>query len=254
MKFLTPDWADAPDNIGALTTLRAGGVSLAPYDDGITGRNGLNLALHVSDNPEHVRQNRALLRPFVPSEPAWLTQTHSTIVIDAASTSNTTIAPEADASIATKHGTVCVTLTADCLPVLFCDAKGTVVAAAHAGWRGLADGILEQTVLQMRASGAEDILAWFGPAIGPQSFEVGDDVLHAFVARGENRRTAFRPIAVQPGKYLADIYLLARLTLNDVGVDRISGGGLCTVIDKNRFYSFRRDEVTGRMASLIWLK
>lgn len=251
MKFLTPDWPDAPDNIGAITTLRTGGASLAPYDGGVTGRNGLNLAAHVGDNPEHVRQNRALLRPILPSEPVWLTQTHSTIVVDAASASN---APEADASITTERSVVCVTLTADCLPVLFCDAEGTVVAAAHAGWRGLADGILEQTVLQMRAAGAKDILAWFGPAIGPQSFEVGDDVLQAFVAHGENRREAFAPIAGQPGKYLADIYLLARQTLNDVGVDRTSGGGLCTVIDKNRFYSFRRDDVTGRMASLIWLK
>lgn len=251
MKFLTPDWADIPDNIGALTTLREGGMSLAPYDDGITGRNGLNLASHVGDDPEHVRQNRALLRPFLPSEPVWLMQTHSTKVVDAA---RATHAPEADASLTTERSVVCVTLTADCLPVLLCDAKGTVVAAAHAGWRGLADGILEQTVLRMRASGAEDILAWFGPAIGPQSFEVGDDVLQAFAARGENRRKAFKPIVGQPGKYLSDIYLLARQTLNDVGVDRISGGGLCTVIDQTRFYSFRRDEVTGRMASLIWLK
>jgi len=251
MKFLTPDWADLPDNIGALTTLRADGVSLAPYDDGITGRNGLNMASHVGDDPEHVRQNRALLRLHLPSEPIWLTQTHSTKVVDAARATN---APEADASTTNERGIVCVTLTADCLPVLFCDAKGTVVAAAHAGWRGLADGILEQTFLQMRASGAKDILAWFGPAIGPQSFEVGDDVLQAFVARGENRREAFTPIAGQPGKHFADIYLLARQTLSDVGVDRISGGGLCTVIDKKRFYSFRRDETTGRMASLIWLK
>ena len=251
MKFLNPDWPALPNNIGALTTLRSGGVSHAPYDDGVTGGNGLNLASHVGDNPEHVRQNRALLRPLLPSEPAWLTQTHSTKVVNAASANN---APEADASITSERGVVCVTMTADCLPVLFCDVKGTVVAAAHAGWRGLADGILEQTVLQLRASGAEDILAWFGPAIGQQSFEVGEDVLQAFAIRGENRREAFTPIASQPGKYLADIYLLARLTLNDVGVDRISGGDFCTLIDKTRFYSFRRDETTGRMASLIWLK
>lgn len=246
-----PDWADAPANVGALTTLRSGGVSLAPYDDGITGKNGLNLAAHVGDNPEFVRQNRARLRRLLPSEPAWLSQTHSTIVVDASHAIN---APEADASFATERGVVCATLTADCLPVLLCDAQGTVVAAAHAGWRGLADGILEQTVQAMRGAGAQDILAWFGPAIGPGSFEVGNDVLEAFIARGENRRTAFAPLAGQHGKYLADIYQLARMTLNEVGVKRISGGGLCTVIDRHRFYSYRRDEVTGRMASLIWLK
>ena len=251
MEVIYPHWVDAPANVRALTTLRSGGVSLAPYDDGITGKNGLNLATHVGDNPELVRQNRARLRRLLPSEPAWLSQTHSTIVVDAA---QVTDAPEADASFATKSGVVCATLTADCLPVLLCDAQGTVVAAAHAGWRGLADGILEQTVQTMRRAGAQDILAWFGPAIGPESFEVGNDVLEAFVARGENRRAVFAPLAGQDGKYLVDIYQLARMTLKDVGVERISGGGLCTVIDRNRFYSYRRDEVTGRMASLIWLK
>ncbi len=251
MKVIIPDWSDAPANIGALTSLRSGGVSLAPYDDGSTGRNGLNLAVHVGDNPEHVLQNRATLRPLLPSEPVWLTQVHGTNVVNAATATN---APEADASFSTERGVVCATLTADCLPVLFCDSKGTVVAAAHAGWRGLADGVLEQTVSQMRAAGAGDILAWFGPAIGPQSFEVGEDVPDAFVARSADMRAAFTPKPGQPGKYLADIYLLARKTLHKIGVDRISGGGMCTVIDKHRFYSFRRDNITGRMATLIWLK
>lgn len=250
IKTIVPDWP-APFRVKAFTTLRSGGVSHSPYDDGVTGRNGLNLAAHVGDNPEHVRRNRDLLRERLPSEPAWLTQTHSTIVIDATEVIN---APEADASIATRGEVVCVTLTADCLPVLLCDAKGTIIAAAHAGWRGLADGILEATVKAMREKGAQDILAWFGPAIGPQSFEVGDDVLQAFLAHGTNRRDAFAPLAGQPNKYLADIYCLGRLALKDSGVEQIYGGGLCTVLDRERFYSFRRDEITGRMASLIWLE
>ncbi len=251
MEIITPDWIDAPDNIGAFTTLRSGGVSLTPYDDGVTGRKGLNLAAHAGDDPDDVQQNRSLLRPLLPTEPAWLTQVHGTRVVDAANVRN---APEADASISKEKGVVCVTLTADCLPVLFCDAKGTVVAAAHAGWRGLADGILEQTVREMRAAGAADILAWLGPAIGPKKFEVGDDVRDAFLARAETMQEAFTPMNGRPGKYLADIYLLARKTLGAVGVDRVSGGGSCTVTDAHRFYSFRRNPITGRMASLIWLK
>ncbi|RJX30144.1 MAG: peptidoglycan editing factor PgeF [Oxalobacter sp.] len=251
MDLLLPDWPDAPANIGAFTTLRTSGVSLAPYDDGITGKNGFNLASHVGDNHEHVLQNRALLRQSLPSEPAWLTQTHSIIVHDAATVAN---APEGDASFSTERNIVCVTMTADCLPVLFCDAKGTIVAAAHAGWRGLADGILEATVTAMRNKGAQDILAWMGPAIGSQSFEVGEDVIDAFTSRVPDTRDGFTPISNQPGKYLGDMYQLARIVLNKVGVDRISGGGLCTMRDKKRFYSFRRNEVTGRMASVIWLK
>jgi len=248
---IVPNWIGAPANIGAFTSLRAGGVSLAPYDDGCSGQNGFNLAAHVGDIPEHVAQSRALLRSLLPAEPAWLTQVHGTNVVDASGVKNV---PEADASLTTQSGVVCAILTADCLPVLFCDTAGSVVAAAHAGWRGLAGGILEQTVQQMRTAGAGDILAWLGPAIGPLQFEVGEDVLNAFIARLERNRSAFQPIAGQAGKYLADIYQLARQALSGAGVERISGGGLCTVSDASRFYSYRRDQVTGRMASLIWLK
>lgn len=251
MDLLIPDWPDAPKNIGAFTTLRYGGASLAPYDDGITGKNGFNLASHVGDNPEHVQQNRALLRTMLPAEPAWLTQTHSCIVHDAATV---TSAPEGDANYTTERKVVCVTMTADCLPVLFCDAEGTIVAAAHAGWRGLADGVLEATVKAIRDKGGKEILAWMGPAIGPQSFEVRKDVIEAFTSRVPETRTGFKSIPHQPGKYLGDMYQLARIVLNKVGVTRISGGGLCTVLDKKRFYSFRRDDVTGRMASVIWMK
>lgn len=251
MNILTPDWSGAPDNVGSLLTLRHGGASHAPYDDGLSGRNGFNLAAHVGDDPQHVQQNRARLRQHLPAEPAWLTQVHGIRVVDAA---NATDAPEADASITDERGVVCVTLTADCLPVLFCDVKGTVVAAAHAGWRGLADGVLEATVTAMRDQGADEILAWLGPAIGPQQFEVGDDVLQAFSERDLNPPGAFRAADHAPGKFLGDLYTLARAALAQVGVERIAGGGLCTMTDARRFYSFRRDQTTGRMASMIWLK
>ena len=250
MDFLIPDWTNAPSNVGALSTLRCGGVSVAPYDDG-TGGGGLNLGTHVGDEPAHVRHNRALLHTFLPAEPAWLTQVHGVNVLDAASVCN---APQADASFTTQFGVVCAILTADCLPVLFCDTVGTVVGAAHAGWRGLAAGVLENTVAQMRAAGARELIAWLGPAIGPQRFEVGQDVFDAFIARDVKMSSAFQSIEGTPGKYLVDIYQLARATLHSVGIVHIAGGGLCTVSDASRFYSYRRDKVTGRMASLIWLK
>ncbi|WP_050477272.1 peptidoglycan editing factor PgeF [Herbaspirillum rhizosphaerae] len=249
MELLIPDWRDRPDNVGALTTLRQGGASLGPYGDG-QGGGGLNLGVHVQDAPEHVAHNRRLLRSILPSEPAWLTQVHGVNVADAADVQG---APEADACIATQAGVVCAMMTADCLPVLFCDAAGKVVGSAHAGWRGLASGVLERTVNAMRGRGAGEILAWLGPAIGPEKFEVGQDVLDAFVSHDAASRSAFAAIAGREGKFLADIYQLARLRLGQVGVTRVSGGGFCTVSD-TRFYSYRRDKVTGRMASLIWLR
>jgi YfiH family protein len=211
----------------------------------------MNLGTHVGDLPEHVQQNRALLRAMLPAEPAWLSQIHGATVLDAAMVRGV---PEADACIATQPGVVCLIQTADCLPVLFCDTGGRVVGAAHAGWRGLAAGVLENTLAGMREAGAGDILAWMGPAIGPERFEVGEDVLTAFTKRDAEARAAFIPVAGQSGKYLADIYSLARTILRKAGVARIHGGGLCTVTDQRRFYSYRRDKTTGRMASLIWLK
>jgi polyphenol oxidase len=250
LDLIVPDWTDAPVNVGALSTTRRGGTSLAPYDDG-AGGGGLNLGSHVGDDLEAVRQNRASLRSLVPKEPAWLTQVHGARVLDAAVTAN---APEADASIATRSGVVCVIQTADCLPVLFCDVNGRVVGAAHAGWRGLAGGVLQHTIARMRDAGAGEIMAWLGPAIGPQRFEVGQEVYDTFVGRDPAMATAFAPLGNQTGKYLADIYALARMALRNEGVDRIFGGDFCTVIEKGLFYSYRRDKVTGRMASLIWLK
>ncbi|WP_025915876.1 peptidoglycan editing factor PgeF [Herminiimonas sp. CN] len=249
MDLIVPDWPDLPANVGVLSTTRRGGFSLAPFDDG-SGAGGLDLGTHVMDSPLHVRENRSLLRALLPAEPAWLMQVHGTAIVDAAGLSGV---PEADASFTTAKGVVCAIMTADCLPVLLCDQNGLVVAAAHAGWRGLCAGILEKTVARMRAAGADEITAWLGPAIGPEYFEVGEDVRQAFFAHDARAAEAFKPIAAHGGKYLADIYMLARTRLRHADVHRISGGGFCTAGDARRFYSYRRDKVTGRMASLIWL-
>jgi YfiH family protein len=249
MELIIPDW-DAPANIGALTTTRRGGFSIGAYDDG-AGGGGLNLGVYAGDRPEDVRRNRDLLGRLLPAEPAWLSQVHGIVVVDAAQVVD---APRADASISTTRGVVCVAQSADCLPVLFCDVDGRVVGAAHAGWRGLAAGVLENTVTAMRNAGAGEILAWLGPAIGPEHFEVGEDVLAAFTAYAPVSAAAFKPISGIPGKYLADIYCLARQRLANVGIEHCYGGGLCTVSDRSRFYSYRRDRETGRMASLIWIK
>lgn len=247
--WIRPKW-DAPDNIGALSTTRRGGVSVGPYGDD-EGQGGLNLGVHVGDDPQCVKRNRALLKAHLPAEPAWLTQVHGSKVVDAVRIS----APEeADASISIVPGVVCAVQTADCLPVLFCDTAGKVVGAAHAGWRGLANGVLENTIARMRDAGAEGILVWLGPAIGPDKFEVGQDVFDAFVEHDANTADAFQPVPAHSDKYLADIYRLARARLSRQGVTSIYGGGLCTVSDVHRFYSYRRDRATGRMASLIWLK
>lgn len=256
----TPEWPGLPANVGALSTLRTGGASRVPYDDG-AGGGGFNLGTHVGDDPAAVTQNRTRLRTMLPAEPAWLTQVHGNTVLDAAdvqgasqANASQVDAPRADASIASTPGVVCTIMTADCLPVLFCDVQGKVVGAAHAGWRGLAAGVLANTVAAMRAAGAGNILAWLGPAIGPGSFEVGDEVRQVFVAADARADVAFVPNLKAPGKYFADIYHLARLALQRQGVEHITGGGFCTVTEQERFYSYRRDGVTGRMASLIWLQ
>lgn len=241
---LQPLWPDAPATVGALSTLRAGGVSVAPYDS-------FNLALHVGDDPAAVMHNRSLLRKLLPAEPAWLTQVHGNLVLDAASVQD---APAADASFTNQPGVVCAIMSADCMAVLLRDLRGNVVGAAHAGWRGLAGGVLENTISAMRQAGAGDLLAWLGPAIGAQHFEVAEDVRTAFAHLGGQADAAFLPIAGKPGKYLADLARLARLTLAAAGVTQVTGGFECTVSDPQRFYSFRRDQITGRMASLIWIK
>lgn len=249
--WIVPDWP-APPHVRALITTREGGVSKGPYAS-------MNPADHVGDDPASVRANRALLRAQLPGEPVWLKQVHG-VGVHRVLTGEAVAPPEADASVSSLSGAVCVVLTADCLPVLFCDTAGTVVAAAHAGWRGLCAGVLEQTVESMQVAPGE-IMAWLGPAIGPQAFEVGAEVREAFMAVDEAAAQAFISAKPEHGsrnaeqmKFLADIYLLARQRLARVGVRRVFGGGACTFNDPLRFYSFRRDGATGRMASLIWLQ
>lgn len=276
MQTLTVVWPDLPAGVGVLSTLRSGGVSVGRYgaygiqgvhdtqephhSAGIAGAKegggdgGLNLGLHVGDDPSAVETNRRLLRALLPAEPAWLTQVHGTRVVDLSSASDQPMPPEADASIASKPGRVCAIMTADCLPVLLADCRGTHVGAAHAGWRGLAQGVIEQTVAAMRASGADQLTAWLGPAIGPQAFEVGSEVRDAFAHLGPQAEAAFVPVSGKADKFFADLAGLARIALLRSGVAQVSGGKDCTVNNPAKFYSFRRDQITGRMASLIWIK
>jgi len=235
-----PDWA-VPANVRVLQTTRNGGVSRAPWAS-------FNLGDHVGDEPAAVAANRAALCAHLPAEPLWLSQVHGTVAVDADQRPEIR---EADAAFARQPGSVCVVMTADCLPVLLCDRQGTVVAAAHAGWRGLLAGILESTVAAMNVQ-PEALLAWLGPAIGPRCFEVGDEVRDAFVAEDSAAGLAFVPH--QSGKWLCDIYLLATQRLQRMGIAAISGGASCTVSEAERYFSYRRDGVTGRMASLIWLE
>ena len=237
--WIYPDWP-TPPKVKSLVTTRASGVSQGQYS-------GLNLADHVGDDWVDVAQNRTLLREELPNEPHWLMQTHGNTV---AYVDHLQEQVEADAAVAKRANNVCTVLTADCLPVLFCATDASVVGAAHAGWRGLSAGVLEQTIEVMEHL-PEQIMAWLGPAIGPAAFEVGDEVRHLFVADMPQAAAAFKGIG--SGKWLADIYLLARLRLQRAGISKIYGGDLCTYNDPERFYSYRRDGVTGRMASLIWI-
>ena len=243
--WIIPDWP-APAGVKALMTTRAGGVSTSPYDS-------FNLAAHVGDDPADVAENRRRLRAHLPAEPLWLSQVHGRAVAEAG---RDVAGVVADAAVARSPGQVCAVLTADCLPVLLCDARGSVVAAAHAGWRGLVAGVLEETVRSM-GIGSARILAWLGPAIGADAFEVGEEVRQAFIEQHDLAATAFRPalpgtLDKLPRKWLADLYALARIRLAAVGVERVHGGVGCTYRDADRFYSYRRDGRTGRMAALIW--
>lgn len=261
--LLPADWP-APRGVHAFTTLRHGaGVSVAPFDTFNLG----NRYATDGDDPATVERNRAELVTYagLPSPPCWLRQVHGTAVlrfglegsaadIDSASrpTGAGNAEPEADAAVTAVPGTVLAVLTADCLPVLFCARDGSEVAAAHAGWRGLADGMLEATVAAMTTPPGQ-LIAWFGPAAGPAHYEIGRDVHDAFVSRDPEAVGAF--VATRPGHWRVDLYALARRRLADAGVscDRIHGGGLCTIADPQRFYSHRRDRRSGRMASVIWI-
>jgi len=251
MNMIRPTWP-APAPIHALVTTRQGGVSFAPYDS-------LNLGDHVGDESARVIANRQLLRKYLPAEPIWLKQTHSIQVSTPGSRSLFSSKPyEADAAVTNIPEEVLAIMTADCLPVLLSNDDGTVIGAAHAGWRGLCDGVLENTVSEMlklsNQTSAINFMAWMGPAIGPESFEVGEDVVGRFQECGlHDMQHCFLPIPNKPGKYLADLYQLARDRLKRVGVISISGGDLCTVLDQEQFFSYRRNGVTGRFASLIWI-
>lgn len=239
LPLITPDWP-APANVKALQTTRQGGVSMGVYAS-------LNLGDHVKDNPQHVAANRQLLSAYLPTEPVWLNQVHGVRVIDAALSS---CLESADASVATRKQVVCVTMTADCLPVLLCDHAGTVVAAVHAGWRSLCDGVIEATVAAMPVP-ADQLMAWLGPAIGPEAFEVGGEVRAQFMAKDAQAEFAFQ---AKGDKWLSDLYTIARQRLQRLGVTQVYGGGHCTFSEPKTFFSFRRDGDTGRMGSFIWLE
>ncbi len=241
MPWIVPDWP-APKNVKAISTTREGGVSLAPFES-------FNLGGHVGDNLDHVHRNRQQITAFTESEPYWLNQIHSPRVVDLASL-NTNEVVDADASYTNLENQVSIVMTADCLPVLLCSQDGSEVAAVHAGWRGLVDGIVENSVRKFRHP-ASHLMAWLGPAIGPEKFEIGGEVRDAFVAIQPEAIDAFVP--APNGKWLANIYHLATLRLHSVGVTAVYGGDRCTVTEKETFFSYRRDGQTGRQASLIWL-
>lgn len=238
-EWIVPDWP-APRNVRAFVTTRTGGASRGPYAS-------FNLATRVGDDPTAVERNRERLRSFLPADPLWLHQVHGAEVVDAASASPIA---RADGAIAHTRHTVCAVLTADCLPVLLAARDASAVGVAHAGWRGLAGGVVEATVARMGV-GPGEVVAWLGPGIGPEAYEVGRDVYDAFVAASPSAARAFVPRG--DGKFLADLYQLARERLRATGVTVVAGGGFCTHTDAERFYSYRREAVTGRFASLIWL-
>lgn len=247
--LLRAEWP-APTHVHAVVTTRAGGVSLPPWDS-------LNLGLHVGDDPAHVAENRerllTALRGIAPAgTPQWLNQVHGTVVVEAEADAarRATWTPDADAVGTGVKEIPCMVMTADCLPVFFTDTGGSRVAVAHAGWRGLCDGVLEATVATF--NDPSKVLAWLGPAIGPDAFEVGEEVRSAFLQRHATASACFRP-SPNPGRWLASIDGLARLRLGQAGVTRVFGGGLCTFSGKDRFFSYRRDGQTGRMAAAIWM-
>jgi len=237
--WLKADWPAAP-NVFAATTLRTGGVSLAPYES-------WNMGLHTGDDPQHVSQNRRLLA--LPSEPFWLEQVHGNVVIEARKGIHTLV--EADGSITTSSNTICAVMTADCLPVLLSDIAGKQVAAIHAGWRGLAAGILD-TAVKRFLCGPESLVVWLGPAISGKAYEVGGEVYQAFTKTDNEADAAFKQS--KPGHWRMDIYALARLRLARLGVENVYGGEVCTFSEKEKYFSYRRDGETGRMVSVIWFE
>lgn len=233
----------APKSIKTLISTRTGGVSKAPFAE-------LNLGSHVGDQQQSVDKNRELLASLLPNEPRWLSQVHGVDVADTRSLSGD-LTPIADGTYSDLLNEVCCVMTADCLPVLMCNAQGTQVAAVHAGWRGLLGGILEVAVSKFDKEDA--LLVYLGPAIGPGAFEVGPEVRDGFISENIECEVAFKPSSNE-GKWLADIYQLAKIRLKLTGVNDIFGGDYCTYSDQERFFSYRRDGQTGRMASCIWIE
>lgn len=242
LQLIEADWP-APTNVRAVASTRVGGVSVGPYAS-------LNLGAHVGDDASAVSENRLRLRTTLglTRDPLWLNQVHGTAVVEAVPHD---APPTADASFACSPGQVCAVLTADCLPVLFCDRDGTRVAAAHAGWRGLAGGVIESALRAMGVA-PDRVLAWLGPAIEQDAFEVGAEVREQFLARSADNELVFRPNA--RGRWQADLYDLARRDLARLGVTQVFGGGFRCYADRDRFFSYRRDGTTGRMATLVWMK
>jgi len=237
--WIVPDWP-APPGVRAFATTRSGGVSDGEYGT-------LNLGLASGDDPARVARNREILRAHLPERPQWLVQRHGTHV-EVLGSAHLHEALVADGATTTVAGRVCGVLTADCLPLLLCDREGRQVAAVHAGWRGLAAGIVERAVKTF--PDPERVLAWMGPAIGPQSFEVGPEVREAFLAADPGAEAAFAPKG--PGKYLADLYALATRRLAQAGVPQAWGGGFCTLRESQRFFSYRRHQASGRLGTFIW--
>jgi len=249
-QWIIPDWPVAPQ-VGSVITTRCGGYSKGPYGAHDGGDGGMNLGLASGESVSIVERNRALIAQQLPYAPCWLKQVHGTHVVNAAAYAKKV--PEADAAYMQEGGAVCAVLVADCMPVLLASTCARIVAVAHAGWRGLAGGIIQNVVSAMRARVPNsEFIAYLGPAIGPNVFEVGQEVLDAMLTKLPNARAAFKPSAIQ-GKYLADLYALGRMALHAVGVSQVYGGGYCTYSESDRFYSYRRAPITGRQAALIWL-
>jgi YfiH family protein len=238
--MITPQWP-LPEGVMACSSTRIGGVSQPPWG-------GLNLGAHCGDDAAHVEQNRQIFYTAagLPAQPEWLEQVHGTHVLNLDSPWEN---KRADAVYTRQKGKVCAVMTADCLPVLLCNNAGTEVAAAHAGWRGLCEGVIEATVACFEDEPA-NLLAWLGPAIGPEAFEVGPEVRAAFMEKAPEAQQAFRPVG---DKYFANIYQLARQRLAKLGINQVYGGDHCTFSESSTFFSYRRDRTTGRMASFIWL-
>jgi polyphenol oxidase len=239
--WIVPDWP-APSRVRAFVTTREGGVSTGEYGS-------LNLGATSGDVAEHVARNRSVVRGYLPDDPRWMAQVHGIDVANLDSVEG--VSPRADAATTARTGNVAVVLTADCMPLFFCDTRGTRVAVAHAGWRGMSSGVIENTVSSLGVPGS-DVIAWMGPAIGPGAFEVGPEVREAFVAVDEGASSAFRSHV--PGKFMADLYALARGRLRRAGVTNIHGGGFCTRTDADRFFSYRRAKASGRMGAFIWME